>query len=85
MPATGVAAPALLFLLAFFVYNDGIQTMIKMASIYGAEVGIDMNAQIAAFIIVQFVGIPFAFAFGWLAGRLGARGLLGAEGGAVPG
>jgi MFS transporter, UMF1 family len=47
--------------------------MIKMSSIYGAEVGIDMNAQIAAFIVVQFVGIPFSFLFGALAGRIGAK------------
>jgi UMF1 family MFS transporter len=64
---------AFVMLVAFMLYNDGIQTMIKMASIYGAEVGIDFNAQIAAFIIVQFVGIPFAFIFGMLAGRIGAK------------
>jgi UMF1 family MFS transporter len=34
-------------LVAFLLYNDGIQTIIRMASIYGAEVGIDQNAQIA--------------------------------------
>jgi UMF1 family MFS transporter len=64
---------AFLMLLAFMLYNDGIQTIIKMASIYGAEVGIDLNAQIAAFIIVQFVGVPFSFLFGALAGRIGAK------------
>jgi MFS transporter, UMF1 family len=64
---------AFLMLVAFMLYNDGIQTMIKMASIYGAEVGIDMNAQIAAFVIVQFVGIPCSFIFGGVAGRIGAK------------
>jgi MFS transporter, UMF1 family len=64
---------AFLMLVAFMLYNDGIQTMIKMSSIYGAEVGIDINAQIAAFIVVQFVGIPFSFMFGALAGRIGAK------------
>ena len=64
---------AFLMLVAFMLYNDGIQTIIKMASIYGAEVGIDLNAQIAAFIIVQFVGVPFSFLFGALAGRIGAK------------
>ena len=64
---------AFLMLIAFLLYNDGIQTMIKMASIYGAEAGIDANAQIAAFILVQFVGIPFSFLFGSLAGRVGAK------------
>jgi MFS transporter, UMF1 family len=64
---------AFLMLVAFLLYNDGIQTMIRMASIYGAEVGIDSNAQIAAFALVQFVGVPFSFLFGMLADRIGAK------------
>jgi UMF1 family MFS transporter len=60
-------------LIAFLLYNDGIQTIIRMASIYGAEIGIDRNAQIAAFALVQFVGVPFSFLFGGVAGRLGAK------------
>lgn len=64
---------ALLMLVAFLVYNDGINTIIRMASIYGAEVGIASEHLILALLLVQFVGIPFAFAFGWLADRIGAR------------
>jgi UMF1 family MFS transporter len=64
---------AFLMLVAFLLYNDGIQTMIRMAAIYGAEVGIDSNAQIAAFVIVQFVGVPCSFAFGAVADRIGAK------------
>ena len=64
---------ALLMLVAFLLYNDGIQTMIRMAAVYGAEVGIDSNAQIAAFVLVQFVGVPFSFLFGMLADRIGAK------------
>jgi UMF1 family MFS transporter len=60
-------------LVAFLLYNDGIQTMIRMAAIYGAEVGLDQNAQIAAFVVVQFVGVPCSFAFGALADRIGAK------------
>jgi UMF1 family MFS transporter len=64
---------AFLMLIAFLLYNDGIQTIIRMSSIYGIEIGIDRNAQIAAFVIVQFVGIPCTFAFGAIAGRIGAK------------
>jgi UMF1 family MFS transporter len=64
---------AFLMLVAFLLYNDGIQTIIRMASIYGAEIGIDRNAQIAAFVLVQFIGVPCAFLFGAAAGRIGAR------------
>jgi UMF1 family MFS transporter len=64
---------AFLMLVAFLLYNDGIQTIIRMAAIYGAEIGIDQNAQIEAFVLVQFVGIPFSFLFGAVAGRIGAK------------
>jgi UMF1 family MFS transporter len=64
---------AFLMLIAFLIYNDGIQTMIRMSSIYGLEIGIDQNAQIAAFVLVQFVGVPCSFAFGAVAGRIGAK------------
>lgn len=64
---------AALMLAAFLVYNDGIQTIIRMATVYGTELGLDRGAMIAAIVIVQFVGIPFAFLFGWLAGRIGAK------------
>jgi UMF1 family MFS transporter len=62
-----------LFLIAFWIYNDGIGTIIKMATIYGAEIGIDDTALIGALLMTQFVGIPFAFGFGWLAKRLGTK------------
>jgi UMF1 family MFS transporter len=64
---------AFLMLVAFLLYNDGIQTIIRMAAIYGAEIGIDRNAQIAAFVVVQFVGVPCSFLFGALAGAVGAK------------
>ena len=65
--------PAFLMLLAFLVYNDGIQTIIRMATAYGVEIGIEQQSLIVAILIVQFVGFPFAFAFGALAGRIGAK------------
>jgi len=64
---------AFLLLLAFLVYNDGIQTIIRMATIYGTEIGLDDNAMIGALLVTQFIGIPFAFLFGMLAGRIGAK------------
>lgn len=64
---------AALLLVAFLVYNDGIGTIIRMATIYGTEIGLSRGALIGAILLVQFVGIPFAFAFGALAGRIGAK------------
>ena len=64
---------ALLFLLAFLVYNDGIQTMIRVASIYGESIGLDTGAMIAALLMTQFIGVPAAFGFGALASRIGPK------------
>jgi UMF1 family MFS transporter len=66
-----------LLLLAFVIYNDGVNTIIKMATTYGSEIGIAQQHLIGALLMVQFVGVPFAFAFGLLADRIGAkRGIL---------
>ena len=64
---------AFLLLLAFLIYNDGIQTIIRMATTYGAEIGLDDNAMIGALLVTQFIGIPCAFLFGLLADRVGAK------------
>jgi MFS transporter, UMF1 family len=64
---------AFLMLLAFLIYNDGIGTIIRMATAYGTELGIGENAMIGAIMLVQFVGVPFSFLFGMLAGKIGAK------------
>ncbi len=60
-------------LVAFLIYNDGIQTIIRVATIYGATIGLATGDMIAAVLMVQFVGVPFAFLFGRIAGRVGAK------------
>jgi MFS transporter, UMF1 family len=62
-----------LFLVAFLIYNDGIGTIIRMASIYGREIGIEASSLLTSLLVVQLVGIPFTFFFGALAGRIGAK------------
>jgi MFS transporter, UMF1 family len=64
---------AFLMLLAFLIYNDGIGTVIRMATLYATQIGIASGDLILALLIVQFVGIPFAFLFGTLADRIGAK------------
>jgi len=54
------------FLIAFFIYNDGIGTIIGVAAIYGAELGFGSVELILALLLVQFVGIPFSLIFGRL-------------------
>lgn len=64
---------AFLFLLAFWFYSDGVLTIMKMAAVYGKEVGISSDDLIAAILMVQFVGVPCTFLFGPLAHRLGSK------------
>lgn len=64
---------AALMLLAFLFYNDGILTIIRMATSYGDELGLDGGQMMIAILMVQFLGVPCAFAFGGLARRIGAK------------
>jgi UMF1 family MFS transporter len=62
-----------LFLVAFWVYNDGIGTIIKMATAYGDEIGITLGSMTLALLVTQIVAVPFTFLFGVLARRIGAK------------
>ncbi len=62
-----------LFLVAFWLYSDGIGTIIKMATAFGHEIGIAMNDLILALVITQIVGVPFTFLFGRLARTMTAK------------
>jgi len=64
---------AFVFLLAFFAYNEGIGTVIRMATTIGDERGIETGVLIQCVLLVQFVGVPASLAFGKLAGRFGAK------------
>jgi UMF1 family MFS transporter len=63
----------LLFLLAYWFYIDGVNTIIKMAVDYGLSLGLAQDSLIKALLITQFVGFPAALAFGWLGKRIGPR------------
>ncbi|HWQ15965.1 MAG TPA: MFS transporter [Roseiflexaceae bacterium] len=64
----------LLFLAAYLLYNDGIQTVIGLSSTFGAEeLKLEQSTLIAAILMVQFVAFAGALAFGWLARAIGAR------------
>jgi UMF1 family MFS transporter len=62
-----------LFLTAFWLYNDGIASVIVMAVAFGREIGIGQGHLIGAILAVQFVGMPFAILFGRLSGWIGAK------------
>jgi UMF1 family MFS transporter len=64
---------AFTMMIAFLLYNDGIGAVIRLATIVGAERKFGETTMMGAILAVQFVGIPCAFAFGALAGRIGAK------------
>ena len=61
------------FLLAYWMYIDGVNTIIKMAVDFGLSLGFPQQSLIAALLITQFVAFPAALAFGWIGSRIGAR------------
>jgi len=64
----------LIFLLAFWLYNDGIGTIWAMGVAFGKGLDLEAIDLVKAILAVQFIGVPCAFAFGWLARRLGTKG-----------
>ncbi len=64
---------AFLMLLAFLIYNDGIGTIIRVAVFYGTSMQLKDEHMYLAILLTQFVGFPFAFLFGMLAGKIGAK------------
>ena len=67
----------LLFLCAYWLYIDGVDTIVRMAIDYGMSIGFDSGNLITALLITQFVGFPAAIGFGYLAHYIGTkRGIL---------
>jgi UMF1 family MFS transporter len=65
--------PALLFLVAYWFYIDGVHTIVRMAVDYGLSIGFPRQSLITALLLVQFVGFPASLAFGRLADRSGVK------------
>ena len=64
----------LIFLAAYWLYIDGVNTIVKMAVDYGMALGFDTQMLLAALLLTQFVAFPAALLFGRIGERLGARG-----------
>ncbi|MDY6861461.1 MAG: MFS transporter, partial [Thermodesulfobacteriota bacterium] len=62
-----------LFLLAYWFYMDGVDTIVRMAVDYGISIGFKANDLIIALLITQFVGFPSALVFGYLGGKIGTK------------
>ncbi len=74
MAQVGKLKHLVLFLVAFLVYNEGIQTVIQMATIYGKqELKLSATALMITLLLVQIVAIFGALIFSWIAGRTGTK------------
>jgi UMF1 family MFS transporter len=62
-----------LFLVAFFIYANGIGTIITMAVAFGSDLGFSSTILIGTLLMVQFVAAPFAILFGKLPKKLGLK------------
>jgi UMF1 family MFS transporter len=62
-----------LFLLGYWLYIDGVDTIVRMAVDYGLSLGFDAKKLIVALLITQFVGFPSAIAFGKIGEKFGPK------------
>lgn len=66
-----------LFLVAYWLYIDGVDTVVRMAIDYGLSLGFGVSDLMLALLLTQFVGFPSALLFGYIAQRIGPkRGVL---------
>ena len=65
-----------LFLLAYFLYIDGVNTVARMAVDYGLSLGFDSSVLVTALLMTQFIAFPAAMLMGWLGERWSAKGVL---------
>ena len=61
------------FLLGYWLYIDGVDTIVRMAVDYGLAIGFKAEGLVLALLITQFVGFPSAIAFGKIGERLGPK------------
>ena len=64
---------AVIFLLAYFLYMDGVDTIIRMATSYGSDIGLSATSMIQALLLTQFIGFPATLVFGYYADRFGYK------------
>lgn len=66
----------LFFIIAYFFYIDGVDTIISMATNYGETLGLGAIGMILALLVTQIVAVPFSILFGNLAKKVGAMKMI---------
>ena len=65
-----------IFLIAYWLYIDGVDTIVRMAVAYGSDIGLDASSMITALLLTQFVGFPATLVFGIYADKIGFKKIL---------
>ena len=65
-----------IFLIAYWLYIDGVDTIVRMAIAYGSDIGLDASSMITALLLTQFVGFPATLVFGIFADKIGFKKIL---------
>lgn len=68
--------PAFMFLGAYFFYIDGVDTIIKMATSFGSDIGVSEVNLLVILLVTQFVAFPSALIYGRLADRFNAKTMI---------
>lgn len=66
----------LVFILAYFFYIDGVNSVIHMATAYGSSLGLDSTGMILALLVTQLVAVPFAIWFSKFAAKIGSINMI---------
>ena len=64
---------AVIFLLAYFLYMDGVDTIIRMSTSYGSDIGLSAQSMISALLLTQFIGFPATLVFGRYSDKFGHK------------
>ena len=68
--------PVIIFLVAFFLYSDGLGSIIRLATAYGATIGIDAITLMIVLLVTQFVAFPCAIIYGKMSEKVGAKNMI---------
>jgi len=66
----------LIFLIAFFLYSDGVGSIIRMAIAYGTDIGLSAITLLMVLLVTQFVAMPFAVIYGKMSQKVGAKRMI---------
>ena len=65
-----------IFLVAFFLYSDGLGSIIRLATSYGMTIGLPQTTLLLVLLVTQFVAFPFAIIYGKLSEKIGTKNMI---------